>query len=242
MIEKIFQGSIDIHLGGADLKFPHHENEIAQSECCFQRPLADLWMHIGFVQVKEEKMSKSLGNFSTLKEVFEQFDGNTLRVFYLMTHYRQPIGFSHKALEQAENTYQSLQKAFFPLMQEAQEDYKINQEIISHLLSSLNDDLNTPALFASLFATLKESKSVQNSSDLQVLYTVKVFCETVLGLTFESQREYQDAPNHIVELAQKRQECREQKLWELSDSYREQIMQQGWEVLDTAEGFTLKKL
>lgn len=239
MIEHLFESTISIHLGGADLKFPHHENEIAQSECCFKRPLAKLWLHIGFVQVKSEKMSKSLGNFVTLKEVLKDHSANAIRLFYLMTHYRQPLSFSIESLEQAQSTYESLYQAL--RFVDADQTHQPCPNVIGALHQSLDDDLNIPQLMATIFSYLKKLKNLSALQKTTTALAVKKYCEDVLGLVFDYSKLEAQAPDQVYALAEQRAAHRLDKQWQEADRCRELIEEHGWLIVDTAAGFKLSK-
>ena len=112
MVEQLMGTHIDIHGGGADLQFPHHENELAQAKCAYHTPFANVWVHNGFVNVNNEKMSKSLGNFFTLRDVLNEYDADVLRFFLMRTHYRAPLNYSTDTLEDAKAAYQKLTSIF----------------------------------------------------------------------------------------------------------------------------------
>ena len=242
MIEALFKQTLSIHLGGADLKFPHHENEIAQSECCYNRPLAALWLHIGFVQVKNEqenqneKMSKSLGNFVTLKDILSHYCANTCRLFYLTTHYRQPLVYSRDNFEHAKNSYQTLYQALSHIQIV---DHAEQEEIFQDLLSSLSDDLNYPKALAHIYQLLKKFKNLEDN--LSQMSAIKRFCEQVLGLTFDVKAQ-ETISEDIYDLAKQREQYRSEKKWAQADHVRQKLAGQGWEVVDTKDGFELKKL
>jgi len=166
MAKKQLGETIDIHAGGQDLIFPHHENEIAQSESLSGKPFARFWLHNGFVRINQEKMSKSLGNFFTLKQIFEQFDPIALR-YYLLTHqYKMPIDFSFDDLEGAQKAYQRLARVF-DAVKCTQEQLNVREgqsKIVDEMLEFLTDDLNTPGMFGVLFENLDKLK--ENEDEL----------------------------------------------------------------------------
>lgn len=243
MIDKLFKSSIDIHLGGADLKFPHHENEIAQSECCFNRPLSKLWMHIGFVQVKEEKMSKSLGNFVTLKDLLGRYCSNTVRLFYLMTHYRQPLAFTDQVIKTAYNTYESLKKSLSFLKDTSPEvkEQVLNRPSTLNLEQHLYDDLNYPELLTQIFAHLKILRTLPGDEKISLGIEIQDFMENVMGLTFNYDEVDLDMPLKVQELAESRWNFKLKKEWSEADRCRKAIDDMGWQVLDKTDGFELKK-
>jgi cysteinyl-tRNA synthetase len=219
---------IDIHAGGLDLVFPHHENEIAQSESLFGAPFSHYWMHNGFVRVNQEKMSKSLGNFFTLQQVFEKVHPHVVR-FYLLSHqYRAPLEFSFDDFVSARKAYQRLCKAF----EEADcsthlDNAHIKQNpIVAQMLAFLCDDLNTQGALGVLFDRL----STMNADDRSA---VKLFVQRVLGLPLEL---LPDEPivmtPEIIALIAEREEARRLKNWKRSDEIRDQLRDMGVEVQD----------
>ena len=160
--------TLDIHGGGSDLIFPHHENEIAQSECATGQSFSSHWCHNGFVNIDDEKMSKSLGNFFTIREVLERYDGEAIRYFLLTTHYRQPINFSQKPLDEASQRvaylYTSLAKLAQRLEQAGEaalEREPLEQfDLLSRSREALLDDLNTPQLLGILADGLRKANEL----------------------------------------------------------------------------------
>ena len=243
MIDKIFKSSIDIHLGGADLKFPHHENEIAQSQCCFDRPLSKLWMHIGFVQVKEEKMSKSLGNFVTLKDLLSTYCSNTVRLFYLMTHYRQPLAYSEQVIKTASHTYESIKRSLIFLKDIP---FEKRVEVLKKpsrlsLEQYLFDDLNYPELLSQIFVQLKIMRDLPEQQKIDLGIEIQDFIEKVMGLTFNYDVSEIDIPDKVRELAEKRWELKSKKDWSGADRLRRMLNDLGWKVLDKSDNYQLKK-
>src|SRR6185369_8157439 len=156
--------TFDIHGGGMDLQFPHHENEIAQSEGALGKPFVRYWLHNGFLTVDNEKMSKSLGNFFTIRDVLKRYDGETLRFFMLRTHYRSPFNFSDAALDDAKaaltRLYTALQSA--PPAQISALDW--SQPQAAAFRAAMNDDFNTPAALAVLFELASEANRTRNGT------------------------------------------------------------------------------
>ncbi|MFN9691534.1 MAG: cysteine--tRNA ligase [Vampirovibrionales bacterium] len=193
----IFQNlgqQIDIHAGGADLMFPHHENEIAQSECCSGHPFVKTWMHNGFVNVDGEKMSKSLGNFATVRDLFEHYDANTLRYFMLGHHYRMPVDFTPDALNGAKARWHKLLQQFAKGMQLAQVNDVWLKEAVLHsakwtcleekhpdFVTVLAQDMNTPRALAEWGRTFKDLKQSQDADKAKALLNTLVQEAWVLG-------------------------------------------------------------
>jgi cysteinyl-tRNA synthetase len=219
---------IDIHGGGMDLVFPHHENEIAQSESLFGAPFAQYWVHNGFVTIDKEKMSKSLGNTFSLKEICEQFDPMVIR-FYLINHqYRAPLDFSKESIEAAQKTYQRLCKAFEPFAVSHDTAAMKELPIIQAMLEFLCDDLNTVGLMGILFEHLKYIVAHPQQASL-----VKGFIIDVLGLPLEPLFE----PNMVItpkiqRLLDERTEARNNRNWARADAIRDELAQMGFDVQD----------
>src|SRR3990167_10129135 len=149
MANKFLGESIDLHAGGMDLIFPHHENEIAKSEGRSGKPFSKYWMHNAFVQLDKEKMSKSLGNFFTLKDVFKQFDPKLIRFYYLSHSYNVPLDFSFDELEKMKKSYKKLVRTFVDV-----EAMEADSEVVNQMEKFLLDDLNTPGMFGVVFENL----------------------------------------------------------------------------------------
>lgn len=184
MARKYLGKTIDIHAGGADLIFPHHENEIAQSECANGQQFAKYWLHNGFVTINKEKMSKSLGNFLTIDKVLENYDANTIRFFILTNHYRMPVEFSDEALSSA----QAGVKRLYNAVNDARRTVKTDENLdisdsyeYKQFIESMDDDLNTSKALALLFDLANKTNKAPNSQNLTLLYKLSA----VLGFNFE---------------------------------------------------------
>ena len=208
MSKKYLGEEIDIHAGGEDLVFPHHENEIAQSECCNGVPFAKYWMHNAFLNIDNRKMSKSLGNFRTVREIGEQYDLQVLRFFMLNAHYRSPLNFSADLMESSKNALERITEAAARLrdrqaaatVQEATEDEKkLMQEeaaFVTKFEESMDDDFNTADALAAVFELVKfANTNVQEGSSKEFAgHTLEVMTKhcDVLGLTLEKKEEILD--------------------------------------------------
>ena len=208
MSKKYLGEEIDIHAGGEDLVFPHHENEIAQSECCNGVPFAKYWMHNAFLNIDNRKMSKSLGNFRTVREIGEQYDLQVLRFFMLNAHYRSPLNFSADLMESSKNALERITEAAARLrdrqaaatVQEAAEDEKkLMQEeaaFVTKFEESMDDDFNTADALAAVFELVKfANTNVQEGSSKEFAgHTLEVMTKLcdVLGLTLEKKEEILD--------------------------------------------------
>ncbi len=222
--------TLDIHGGGMDLIFPHHENEIAQSESLTCEPLARVWMHNAFVRINKEKMSKSLGNFFTLREVFEQFDPMVVRYYILQHNYRIPLDFSFEDLEQAQKSYQKLARFFHNCL--AQEYFDLESykhfSIVNELVDTLSDDLNGARVFGIIFENLKYLENNHPEA-----CAVKSFIENVLGIKLILVEEKQvTITPEIQKLIDEREQARKEKNWARADEIRDQLTHLGVKIQD----------
>ena len=219
---------IDIHGGGLDLIFPHHENEIAQSEALHGKNFAQFWIHNGLVNIGKEKMSKSLGNVFSLHELFQQYDPMVVRYYFISHHYRAPIEFSFDGLEAAKKAYQKLIHVF------SQHECKkifggsIASPIIDRMKEFLLDDLNTPGMLGIVFEHLSDLKNNE-----QELCAVKQILTDVFGLTLQPLPEKKvTITPEIQKLINERNEARKQKDWVRADAIRDKLKELGVEVYD----------
>lgn len=248
--------TFDIHGGGQDLIFPHHENEIAQSEAALGKQFVKYWIHNGFVTINKEKMSKSLGNFFTLREIFEKYDPMVVRYMLLCQHYRQPLDFSEDKLEQSKSAYALINtiKGNEELLDlankinnaennlEEKEEIKCNTEILEEFENAMEDDFNTAIALACIHKLLKEiiNEKTINYKTKSDLKTMILICNT-LGLELRNYKPF--AINLIVEtLIKAREDARKNKNWKLSDELRQKIKGEGFDVEDTKFGPRVKKL
>ena len=231
LAKKFFGETIDIHCGGMDLVFPHHENERAQSEALHNKTFVRCWVHNALLNIDKEKMSKSLGNILSLKEIFEKYDPMVLRYYFLQHHYRTPIEFSFDNLKSAQVAYKKLAKIFGPVdldderKKSSIEDFA-KDSCLKEMIDALTDDLNTPKVLGILFKNIEKI-----STDQTRLVLVKKFLNDVLGLQFFSPEEFFITPE-MSALIEKRKEARENKDWALADSIRDELRQLGYEVQD----------
>jgi cysteinyl-tRNA synthetase len=219
---------IDLHGGGLDLIFPHHENEIAQSEARYGAPFARCWMHNGLVNINKEKMSKSLGNVYDLHQLFAMYDPMVIRFYLLSHHYRMPFDFSLEGLERAHKTYQRL-CAVYKTEKDHDElpaESENNSPILSKMFYFLYDDMNTQGMFGVLFEHLP---TLEPSELLLTKYVLK----NILGLTLQpvAEKEVTITPE-IQKLLQERDQARLEKNWSHADALRLQLLQLGYQVQD----------
>lgn len=255
MSRKYLGEQIDIHGGGEDLVFPHHENEIAQSEACSGMEFARYWMHNAFLNIDNRKMSKSLGNFFTVREISEKYDLQILRFFMLNAHYRSPLNFSADLMEAARNGLERIRTAaetLTRLMQaakdaamSAQEEalYQKAEEFRVKFENAMEDDCNTADAVSAVFELVKfintNSSAEHTSAYLQKLYELlQTLCD-VLGITIGQEEEILDA--EIEKLIQERQDARKQKDFARADQIRDELAQKGILLKDTREGVTWKR-
>lgn len=251
MAMKLLGETIDIHVGGIDNMFPHHENEIAQSEACSGSQFVKLWMHSEHLVVDNKKMSKSLGNFFTLRDLLNKgFNGVQVRYMLLQTHYKTQLNFTFTGLDSVKTTLQRLQD-FIQRLNEIENavSYGLIHPIIERTYSafsaSLADDLNISAALASLFELVREVNSLSDEGKIgkqeaqQVIALLKRFNEVLGVLSFEKQQE--EIPSELEEALAKRLEARQQKNWALADQLRDFISSRGYVIEDTQQGARLKK-
>ena len=256
MSKKYLGEEIDIHAGGEDLVFPHHENEIAQSECCNGVPFAKYWMHNAFLNIDNRKMSKSLGNFRTVRQIGEQYDLQVLRFFMLNAHYRSPLNFSADLMESSKNALERITDAAARLrdrqtaasVQEASEDEKqMMQEeagFITKFEEAMDDDFNTADALAAVFELVKfANTNVQEGSSAEfAAYTLEVMTKLcdVLGLILDKKDDILD--EEIENLIAERQAARKAKDFARADEIRGLLLDNGIELKDTREGVKWKRI
>lgn len=251
MAMKLLGETIDIHVGGVDNMFPHHENEIAQSEACTGKAFVKLWMHAEHLVVDHKKMSKSAGNFYTLRDLTAQgFSGIQVRYLLLQTHYKTQLNFSFQGLEAAKATLNRLND-FIQRLHDVQipgslgAAAELEQEALQRFTEALGDDLNISSALAAVFDLVREVNSLCDSGKigredaLQVMDLMRKF-DTVLGvLSFDKREEI--IPEELQEAFAKRMQAREGKNWKLADEMRDFIHQRGYLIEDTPTGPKLKK-
>ena len=243
MSRKYLGKTIDIHAGGADLIFPHHENEIAQSECANGCKFVNYWLHNGFVTINKEKMSKSLGNFLTIDDMLKNYDANTIRFFILTNHYRMPVEFSDEALQSAQAGIKRLTNA----KGKVDENFDITTtDEYKDFVEAMDDDLNTSKALAVLFDLVtKSNKGVSEA------YTILYKLATTLGFTFEKATLSDDEIKEVLaevnakigksyasmdELIEDRKQARAEKNWDLADKIRIALDENGIVLKDGKDG------
>lgn len=255
MNRKYLGNTIDIHCGGKDLVFPHHENEIAQSECANGCTFARYWMHNGYINVDNVKMSKSLGNFKTVREIAEVYGYEVIRYFLISAHYRSPINYSVDIIEQCKNALERLytcrESLDFALENAGNPAGDHDSELISlfdsrknEFIAAMDDDLNTADAIAALFELTKDINTNvlgKDASKAVCERAAAVFDELcdVLGLLYN--RKENTLSSDIEALIEKRQEARKNKDWATADKIRDELKAQGIILKDTPQGVTWTK-
>lgn len=253
MNKRFLGDTIDIHCGGQDLIFPHHENEIAQSECANGCTFSKYWMHNGYINVDNVKMSKSLGNFKTVREIANVYGYEVIRYFLISSHYRSPINYSLEIIEQCksalERLYTCRESLDFALKNanDIPDDTKLIDKLNSHreqFIKAMDDDLNTADGVAAVFDLVKDINTSILDKDVSknVCETAaKVFDELcdVLGLLYN--RKSNDVDADIEALIEKRQEARANKDWATADAIRDELKAKGIILKDTPQGVTWTK-
>ena len=254
MSKKYLGDSIDIHAGGEDLIFPHHENEIAQSEAANGKTFANYWMHNGFLNIDNKKMSKSLGNFFTVREIADKYDLQVLRFFMLSAHYRSPLNFSAELMEAAKSGLDRIHNSYDNLMylyenastDEADEsEYKeAVDKYIKKFEEAMEDDFNTADAISAVFELVKYIN--QNVDDNTAKNVLKLFIDNltmlcdILGIILKKEEKLLDAD--IEKMIEERQQARKNKDFATADRIRDELLSKGIVLEDTREGVKYKWL
>lgn len=256
MAYKLLGETIDIHAGGHDLIFPHHENEIAQSECRTGKQFAKYWMHSAFLNVNNEKMSKSLNNFFTAREILDKYEPDVVRLFMLSGHYRTQLNFSEESLDGAKagierlyNAISNLENLLEEVKTEAVNDSE--NEYVKHLseykdkyIEKMDDDFNTADGISVIFDMIRDINTnvTTDSSKELVNYCLSLIRELGNPLGILQKTTKSTLEKEIEELIEKRQEARKQKNWALSDEIRDSLKARGIVLEDTPQGVRWKKV
>ena len=226
MAKKYLGDTFDIHGGGQDLVFPHHENEIAQSKCAYHGNFANYWLHNGFIQINGDKMSKSLGNFFLLREILEKFSGNVVRLFILSTHYRKPINFSFENMEDTKKALQNIVKSinkFEDIVKKCKNEKIENiknsefsqkiDEFDKKFEEAMDEDMNTPQALATIFDQIRETNKFisTNENEFSTIYyeikksydSLKEKIENVFGIAIEVENAVKEEEGENMELTKK---------------------------------------
>jgi len=255
MSKKYLGEEIDIHAGGEDLIFPHHENEIAQSECCNGKIFARYWMHNGFLNIDNRKMSKSLGNFRTVRQIGEQYDLQVLRFFMLNAHYRSPLNFSADLMEAAKNSLERILEAAGKLSDRkdngaaeniTEEELALLKEaegFVTKFEAAMDDDFNTADALAAIFELVKFANTTADETSSQAydsaLLERIVHLSDVLGIIVVKEEEL--LAEDIEALIEERQAARKAKNFQRADEIRNELLEKGIILEDTREGVKWKR-
>ena len=254
MANKYLGETIDLHSGGQDLIFPHHENEIAQSECANCKPFARYWMHNAILNIDNKKMSKSAGNFFTVRDISEKYDLQVLRFFMLSAHYRSPLNFSADLMEAAKNGLERIvtaaeklrdlqSKATGELTEAEVASLEEAKSFMAKYEEAMEDDFNTADAISAIFEMVKFTNTNANADSSKVyvdaLYTQLDKMAEICGLILEKKAEILD--EEIEKLIQERQDARKAKNFARADEIRNQLLDQGIVLEDTREGVKWKR-
>ncbi|PWN00639.1 cysteine--tRNA ligase [Massilioclostridium coli] len=247
--------TIDLHCGGQDLIFPHHENEIAQSECATGVPFANYWMHNGYINVDNRKMSKSLGNFFTVREVANKYGYEPIRFMMLQAHYRSPINYNTEVIEQCraalDRMYKFKENLDFALTKAQDGEFTEEQKnaILARkeqFIRVMDDDFNTADGISAIFELIRDVNPLISGDSLaskqHLLFAKEIFDQLtgVLGLLYESKKE-DEVPAEVMALVEQRAAARKAKDFALADSLRDQINEMGYLIEETRQGTKLTK-
>lgn len=255
MSKTLLGDTIDIHTGGEDLQFPHHENEIAQSETCNGVPFANYWLHNGMITVDNEKMSKSKGNFFTVREISEEFDLEILRFFLLTTQYRSPINFSREVMEQTKNSSERLYNAKYKLedaiektsvekmTKEEEELFKSFDLHVEKFENSMDDDLNTADAITAIFDLVKDiNLNLDETSSKEILEKSLALLKKLTKVLGIMEHEQGEISEDVEKLIKERNDARKNKDFARADEIRDELKEMGIEIKDTRSGTTWKRI
>ncbi|WBB32820.1 cysteine--tRNA ligase [Parvimonas micra] len=250
MAKKYLGDTIDIHAGGEDLQFPHHENEIAQSECCNGKVFANYWMHNGMINIDNVKMSKSKGNFFTIKDIQKEYDLEVIRLWILSTHYRNPLNFSREVMEQTKNGLERMYNGKEHLERlleicEEKEDGDISKlvELKKEFLGCMDDDLNTADAISKVYELIRYTNTFDENTDLKVVKgAIKLLSDftSVLGLLYKEEDDNLD--EKVEKLIKEREEARKNKDFKRADEIRDALKEMNIELKDTRNGVIWKRV
>ncbi len=243
MSNKILGHHFDIHGGGQDLQFPHHENEIAQSEATNDCQMANYWIHNGFVKVDNEKMSKSLGNFFTIRSILELYDGEVVRFFILKAHYRSPLNYSDQHLDDARQGLTRLYLTIRDITKSANSVIDWNNSYAKKFKAALDDDFNSAEALSVLF-DLSNEINKKNSDTLKVLL---INLANILGLLYQNPENFLQGKDGLISdsdintMIKKRNDAKQDRNYNEADAIREQLLSQGIILEDTEKGTIWRK-
>ena len=251
MARKHLGKTIDLHAGGQDLIFPHHENEIAQSECANGCTFSRYWMHNGFLNINNEKMSKSANNFFTVREIADKYGYEPIRYFMLTAGYRMPLNYTVELIESCKNSLERLYTCRDNLDFAIKHAHGTDTALVekceaarNKFKTAMDDDLNTPDALAAVFELVKDINTLSDAADKASLETAaKTFDELtgVLGLMY-NRKKTDSIPAEVTALVEERAAAKKAKNWARADEIRAQLTEMGWSVTDTAQGPKIAKL
>ncbi|SMB84429.1 cysteinyl-tRNA synthetase [Desulfonispora thiosulfatigenes DSM 11270] len=256
MSNKYLGEKFDIHAGGQDLIFPHHENEIAQTECFSGKPMSKYWLHNGFITINQEKMSKSLGNFFLLREIVDKFPPMVVRFYLLSTHYRSPLDFDDEKLQVAQKSLERIENAYNQLSYGITVGTNVNngdnlkialKDTKDRFIKAMNDDFNTSLALATLFDLSRDVNTYLKEQDLnkEVLVEAKAVYDellTILGINFTKEEAKEGLADDLMELIISiRKDARANKDFNTADKIRDGLKEIGISLEDTAQGTKWKK-
>ena len=248
MSNHFISNHFDIHGGGMDLTFPHHENEIAQSEGANNCKFVNTWMHVGFVNIDDEKMSKSLNNFFTIRDVLEKYDGETLRYFLISSHYRSPLNFSETNIESAQSALKRLYIALKGYTENTEDKSPIDINYEERFNEALNDDFNTPIALSILFEIAKQIniERISNPNKANVLSAMLIKLGNFIGILEYNAEEYLKQGSELseAEISEKiaqREAARNSKDFAMSDQIRDELVELGIILEDSTNGTTWRR-
>ena len=237
MSEDILGKNFDIHGGGQDLQFPHHENEIAQSEAHNGCAFANYWMHNGFLNINDEKMSKSLGNFFTLRDVLDKYHPEVVRFFMLRTHYRSPLNFSHDSLIDAKNSLTKIYQALREYNLANLPKVNLVDNYVIRFTEAMNDDFNTSLAISILFELISQ---INKNNDAQIVANL-IYLAKSIGILNSNPQDFLQSgiavdAVYIEEMIAKRKQARLDKNFALSDQIRDALLAKGVTLEDNKDG------
>jgi len=241
---------IDIHGGAKDLKFPHHENEIAQSEAIIDKPFVKYWLHAGLLTINKQKMSKSLGNYIEIGDVLKKWEARTIRMFVASSHYQSNLDWSEKNLSQAKKNLERIDEFVNKLKAQnvkhnvTAQNAKLILQTEKRFEDAMDDNFNTPEALATIFELIRAINPLLDKDQINKTQTKEILSflkkiDKIFNFIFSAEKE--KIPEVIKDLIEKREQLRQQKKWEQADKARKEIEKLGFEIKDTSGGATLKK-
>jgi len=239
--------TFDIHGGGADLIFPHHENEIAQSEAATGKPFARYWVHNGLLNLTGEKMSKSVGNVFFISDILKIYKPDVVRLYLLSTHYRSPLDFYEERLREQEGGYERLKQALFLLSKIDNKAPGVDKKVLDGFREAMDDDFNTPKALSLIYSLSRDVfEAFKKNPEEKWLLTARVTLKTMLKVLGLFENEEENNIGHDKELIELilnlRRVLREKKLFDVADKIRSDLLQLSIEIEDTSDGSRWKKI